>query len=108
MRTFGYQTAATVDEAIQLLAQDGTVKALAGGTDLITLMKAGVTSPPQLIDIKQLGEIPQGVEFSESGATIGARTTLADIELNEQIQSYLPLLAQAAGLAATPQLRNMA
>jgi len=108
MRQFDYSSATTLDETIQLLGQDGTIKALAGGTDLITLMKADITAPTHLVDIKRLDEIPHGIDETSSGTTLGALTTLADIELSEVIQSRYPVLAQAAALAATPQLRNMA
>lgn len=108
MRHFDYSSATTVDDTIQLLGQDNTVKALAGGTDLLTLMKADIATPSHLVDIKRLDEIPSGIEISENGTTLGALTTLAEIELNEEIHARHPVLAQAAALAATPQLRNMA
>jgi len=108
MRNFEYQSPHTVDETIQLLGQIGANVPLAGGTDLLTLMKAGLIDPDRLIDIKRLDEIPHGIAKSTSGITIGALTTLAEIESSELIQSQFPVLAQAAALAATPQLRNMA
>ena len=112
MRQFKYSSATTIDETIQLLGhahnQRNSVKALAGGTDLITLMKADISAPAHVIDIKRLGEIPHSIESNDSGFTLGALTTLADIELSDEIQTHLPVLAQAAALAATPQLRNMA
>jgi xanthine dehydrogenase YagS FAD-binding subunit len=108
MRQFDYSSATTVDETIQLLGQDSTVKALAGGTDLLTLMKADIAAPSHLVDIKRLDELPQGIEEHEHGTRLGALTTLAEIELSEHIQERYPALAQAAALAATPQLRNMA
>ena len=132
MRHFEYSSATTVDETIQLLSQQHSnivangqgnhgqasgqngngetsqIKALAGGTDLLTLMKADIVTPTQLVDIKRLDEIPRGIDHQPQGTTIGALTTLADIELNESIQQRYPLLTQAAASAATPQLRNMA
>jgi xanthine dehydrogenase YagS FAD-binding subunit len=110
MRRFDYTSAVTLDETIQFLSQDGngSVRPLAGGTDLLTLMKADITVPAQLVDIKRVGEIPQGISENAQGLTLGALTTLAEIEMSELIQERYPLLAQAAGLAATPQLRNMA
>jgi xanthine dehydrogenase YagS FAD-binding subunit len=110
MRHFDYSSATSVDETIQLLGQNGNsaVRALAGGTDLLTLMKVDITSPSHLVDIKRLDEIPRGIEESGRGIQIGALTTLADIELSETIQTRYPVLAKAVALAATPQLRNMA
>jgi xanthine dehydrogenase YagS FAD-binding subunit len=116
MRPFDYSSAATVDETIQLLGQRQDhnqqikqhIKALAGGTDLLPLMKAGIAAPVHLVDIKRLDEIPHGILEGEEGTTLGALTTLAEIELNENLQRRFPVLSQAAALAATPQLRNMA
>jgi xanthine dehydrogenase YagS FAD-binding subunit len=113
MRQFDYSSATTLDGTIQLLGQNAvgqaeSIKALAGGTDLLPMMKADIATPSQLIDIKRLDEIPQGIGEDSSGVTLGALTKLADIELSELIRSRFPVLAQAASLAATPQLRNMA
>ncbi len=108
MKQFDYSSATSVDETIQLLGQDHTVKALAGGTDLLTMMKADIVTPSHLVDIKRLDEIPHGIDDNDRGTTLGALTTLADIETCELIQARYPVLAQAASLAATPQLRNMA
>jgi xanthine dehydrogenase YagS FAD-binding subunit len=108
MRHFDYTSATTVDETIQLLGQDEDIRPLAGGTDLITLMKADISKPARLVDIKRLDEIPSGIDEDETGTTLGALTTLTEIELSELIQARYAVLAQAAALAATPQLRNMA
>ncbi|MCC6457871.1 MAG: xanthine dehydrogenase family protein subunit M [Caldilineaceae bacterium] len=125
MRQFDYSSATTLDETIQLLGQsshdapgshaagqpggqNGATRVLAGGTDLLTLMKADIAAPSHLVDIKRLDELPRGIEENEQGTMLGALTTLAEIELSEAIQTRYPVLAQAAALAATPQLRNMA
>jgi xanthine dehydrogenase YagS FAD-binding subunit len=110
MRRFDYTSATTIDETIQLLSQDGngSIRPLAGGTDLLTLIKADITVPIQVVDIKRLSAIPRGIHETAQGVTLGALTTLAEIEMNGLIQQRYPLLAEAAGLAATPQLRNMA
>jgi xanthine dehydrogenase YagS FAD-binding subunit len=119
MRPFEYISPATVEEAVALLGQDGHdgergtrplagVQPLAGGTDLLTLMKADVAAPSRLINIKRLTELPSGIEDTSQGLTLGALTTLSEIETHPVIQQRYPLLAQAAAVAATPQLRNMA
>ncbi|MBX2997365.1 MAG: xanthine dehydrogenase family protein subunit M [Caldilineaceae bacterium] len=110
MRPFAYSSARSMDDAIDLLstAQDGEIRLLAGGTDLLTLMKADIVEPCQLVDIKRLDELPGGIEETSQGVTLGALTTLAEIEQSDLLQQRYPLLTQAAGLAATPQLRNMA
>ena len=110
MRPFAYSRASSVDEAIDLLstAHNGEIRPLAGGTDLLTLMKADIVEPGQLVDVKRLDELPGGITETSDGVTLGALTTLTEIEKSDLLQSRYPLLAQAAGLAATPQLRNMA
>jgi xanthine dehydrogenase YagS FAD-binding subunit len=119
MRPFNYTDPRTVDEAMALLGQDGYdheqrtrpltgVQPLAGGTDLLTLMKADVAAPSHLVNINHLAELPSGIADTAQGLTLGTLTTLADIETHAVIRQHYPLLAQAAAVAATPQLRNMA
>lgn len=112
MRSFEYASAASVDQAITLLGQDrhaadDGVRPLAGGTDLLTLMKADIAHPSRLVDIKR-AELPAGIEETATGLTLGTLVTLAEIEASPAIKQRYPALAEAAGLAATPQLRNMA
>jgi xanthine dehydrogenase YagS FAD-binding subunit len=119
MKSFEYASPDTIDEAIILIGQNkndrdiGTrpladVQPLAGGTDLLTLMKADIVMPSQLINIKRLRGLPSGIEETAGGLTLGALTTLSEIETHPLIRQRYPLLAQAATVAATPQLRNMA
>lgn len=112
MRPFAYTSPGSLEAAAQLLAADGVqgpaTKVLAGGTDLLTLMKADVLAPEQLIDIKRLPELDDQIVDDGDGVTIGALATLAELETNPLIQARYPALGEAAALAATPQLRNMA
>ncbi len=110
MRSFEYESPATLDEVVALLGRDGdsAVRPLAGGTDLLTLMKADIAAPGRLVNIKRLPDLPRGVEEGEQGLSLGALTTLTEIETHPVIRERYPLLAEAAEVAATPQLRNMA
>lgn len=110
MRPFAYTRATSIEETITLLDHraKGQTRPLAGGTDLLTLMKADITAPAQLVDLKRLGELPRGIAQTAAGITLGALTTLREIEQSELLRRHYPLLAEAAALAATPQLRNMA
>jgi xanthine dehydrogenase YagS FAD-binding subunit len=110
MRPFDYVRPTTIDETLVLLgeAQNGEIRPLAGGTDLLTLMKADVEEPCRLIDVKRLDDLPRGIEQSDGGITLGALTTLTEIESSEVLARRYPMLTEAAALAATPQLRNMA
>jgi len=85
----------------------GNIRPLAGGTDLLTLMKADITAPESLIDIKRIPDL-SGIRYSDDGLTLGGLTTLAEIETSDVIRRRYPLFAEAASVAATPQLRNMA
>lgn len=110
MRPFAYDSPTSLTDAIALVAPngDGEHRPLAGGTDLLTLMKAEIVSPARLVDIKRVVDLTDEIEITEQGITIGALASLAEIENNELIKEWCPVLSDAAGLAASPQLRNMA
>ena len=80
----------------------------AAGVDVLDLMKDGLISPERLIDISGLSEL-QGIrEETDGGFTIGALTTLAQLAAHPALQQHYAALAEAAGLAASPQIRNRA
>lgn len=115
MKAFAYASPRSLDEALGLLAADGgqghdgaAARALAGGTDLLTLLKADLLAPRQLVDIKRLPELDDSIVDGPDGLTIGALATLTQLEEDPFIEARYPVLRQAAALAATPQLRNMA
>lgn len=109
MNSFDHQSAASSGEALALLAQaPQRARIIAGGTDLLTLMKAGLAAPDQLIDLKPARAL-RYLRFEADGALqIGALATLADIERSAEVAARLPILAQAVRDAATPQLRAAA
>lgn len=112
MRPFDFTRPDTIEQAIALLAAPdvatGERRPLAGGTDLLTLMKAEIVTPSHLLDIKRLPELDDQITESDDGVAIGALTTLAQLEASPIIQSRYLALAEAAAVAASPQLRNMA
>jgi xanthine dehydrogenase YagS FAD-binding subunit len=108
MRAFEYATATAFDEALGLLGADGSVRPLAGGTDLLPLMKADVAHPQRLVDVKHLPELAAGITETTDGLALGALTTLTAIETSPLLRGRYTAIAEAAGLAASPQLRNMA
>jgi xanthine dehydrogenase YagS FAD-binding subunit len=110
MRAFDHISARSAEEALTELnaRQGGDARFIAGGTDLLTLMKSDLLAPARLIDLKPLTHL-RGIKRQPSGATsIGALTTLADIERDPSVASAFPMLIQAIRDAATPQLRVMA
>jgi xanthine dehydrogenase YagS FAD-binding subunit len=110
MKPFGYYRAASTSEALKLAgaAPDGTGRLLAGGTDLIPLLKDRVVEADRLVDIKRIGDVDRIVTVSEQGAVIGALATLADVAGDVRLDVYARMLGQAARSAATPQIRAMA
>ncbi len=111
MQPFRYATAISPADALPH-PTDGKAEAahqmLAGGTDLLPLMKAGLAAPPALIDIKPLTSLRHITVANDGTIRIGALTTLAEIERSEVLAERVPVLVQAVRDAATPQLRARA
>ncbi|MGB3307508.1 MAG: xanthine dehydrogenase family protein subunit M [Thermomicrobiales bacterium] len=107
MRPFAYARPESIDEALARSGGD-SVRFLAGGTDLLTLMKQEIATPDQLIDIKRLADLDDLVELTPEGLKIGALATLSQLQGDPLVRDTHPALAEAIEVAATPQLRNMA
>lgn len=106
MINFDYTKARSLDEAVRLLSQEEGARVLAGGTDLIPLMKEELVSPPTLIDISDLAG-SNYIEVQSDGLHIGALTPLSAIVEHAGVAQNYGALADACRLAASPQLRNM-
>ena len=102
--SFDYAAPATLDEALQLIA-DGSGKLLAGGMSLIPLMKLRLASPGNLVD---LGRVPGLNQIAESGGVvrIGAMATHHEIENSPVVRGKCPLLSETAGHIGDIQVRN--
>jgi xanthine dehydrogenase YagS FAD-binding subunit len=108
MRPFEYVSPTTKAQAVSLLGGSwGNTEILAGGTDLLALMKDDVVSPKRLVNIKNIKDL-RGISSSAQGLRIGALTTLGDLADNAGIKKNYPALAEAVVEAASPQIRNMA
>ena len=107
MNQFELSRASSVADALALLAGDSHARFIAGGTNLLDLMKEDVARPTRLIDITHLplAAVEAG---SDGGLRIGALVSNADLAYNSQVGSRYPLLSQAILAGASPQLRNMA
>jgi xanthine dehydrogenase YagS FAD-binding subunit len=108
MKDFIHVNATTVDEAASALSEDGAV-AIAGGTDLLGILKESVLYPDYPATVVNLKTIPDLEYIKEEGGTlkIGAMTKLADIATDATILSKYTALAQAASKTASPHLREM-
>jgi xanthine dehydrogenase YagS FAD-binding subunit len=107
MQAFAYSNPTTVQEAVGLLgARWGEVDVLAGGTDLISLMKEYIHTPQRVVNIKGIKELG-GIGKSAGGLRIGATVTLEELATNAEIRQMFPSLRQAAEGVSSPQIRNM-
>lgn len=106
MKKFAYNRAENVAEAVQAGAHSG-VHFIAGGTNLIDLMKENVERPDRLIDITRL-PLREVQELPGGGLRIGALVSNAAVAGHKLVRERYPLLAQAILAGASPQLRNMA
>jgi xanthine dehydrogenase YagS FAD-binding subunit len=108
MRPFEFASPKTKNQAPALLAANwGETEVLAGGTDLLSLMKDEVTAPRRLVNIKGISDL-HGVNSSGGELRIGALMTLAELAANAEVKRQYPELAVALGEAASPQIRNLA
>ncbi|CAO4175584.1 FAD binding domain-containing protein [Methylorubrum populi] len=106
MNRFDYVRPGTVAEAVQALGADPAARFIAGGTNLIDLMKYDVEKPGKLIDITRL---PLGeIEERDGGLRIGALVTNAALAYDARIKERYPLLSSAILAGASAQLRNAA
>jgi len=103
-----HYNAKTIEEAVSLLdwyKEEANV--IAGGVDLISLMKKKVMLPRVLVNIKTIPDLAYIKEEAE-GLKIGTLTTIHDIEVSAIIKDKYSLLVEAAHSVAAPQVRNMA
>jgi xanthine dehydrogenase YagS FAD-binding subunit len=106
MNDVGYERPSSVADAIRLAAQPGAAF-VAGGTNLIDLMKGHVALPTLLIDVNRL-PLASVAPLPEGGVSIGALVRNSDLANHPLVRDGYPLLAQALVAGASPQLRNMA
>ncbi|HEY2186361.1 MAG TPA: xanthine dehydrogenase family protein subunit M, partial [Xanthobacteraceae bacterium] len=107
MNNFGYTQASDVADAVRQAAADPSARFIAGGTNLIDLIKEHVARPSLLIDITHL-PLKNVEETGEGGLRIGALVPNTDLAYHPQIEARYPLLASAILAGASAQLRNMA
>lgn len=102
---FDYARANTLDEALNLLAQNEDAKILAGGHSLIPAMKLRLAMPPMLIDIARIKDLSHIAEDAGQ-IRIGAMTTHYQIESSELLKNICPLLPECASHIGDMQVRN--
>jgi xanthine dehydrogenase YagS FAD-binding subunit len=119
MRPFVYARATSTQRAIETHALAGTSRSrpsvrarsqyLAGGTNLIDMMRLGIMDPELVTDINALDRTPSGrIEFGPRGLWLGALVRMAEAADHPDVKHSFPIIAQSLQLAASAQLRNMA
>jgi xanthine dehydrogenase YagS FAD-binding subunit len=108
VKAFEYASPASLREAVALLAEaPEKTELLAGGTDLLALMKDGVRAPERVVSVKAVPEL-QGIGADgEGGLRVGGAVTLTDLAASAEVRERYPAAAWAAAYAAGPQIRNL-
>jgi xanthine dehydrogenase YagS FAD-binding subunit len=107
MKPFDYRHAEDVDGAVAAVAGEPNATFLAGGTNLVDLMKLGVTAPDVLVDVRRLTS-DRIEELPDGGVRVGAAVPNSDLAADRTIRSRFPVLSQALLSGASGQLRNLA
>src|SRR5437763_848525 len=97
---------ASVDDALKLLDRHGTdAMVLAGGLDNMDWLKDRLRKPKVVVDLTNIAEL-RGIREANGGVEIGAMTTLTEVGKHPVVREKFSLLTEAAGLVASPQIRN--
>src|SRR5262245_18319712 len=106
VQKFEYASPTTKEQAVALLGKEwGETEVLAGGTDLLSLMKDYIVTPKRVVNIKEIKGIDQVVAPRDGSARIGALATID--RLIEVLGNGFPDITQAASGITSPQTRNM-
>src|SRR3990170_1883409 len=105
---FDYLEPQTIQEAVSLLTKyDGKAKVIAGGTDLMNLIRTKMIRAEYVVDIEHVPGLDY-VKYDDKGAlTIGALTTIRALELSAELKEHHPVISQAAGQLGSMAIRNM-
>lgn len=106
MEAFAYASPKTREEVVRLLGEEQGAAILAGGTDLLSLIKDYVESPRLLVSLRQVDGL-EGIEVRDDEVRIGAMTRLTDLVEEQTVRSELAALVQAAEGIHSPQILNM-
>jgi xanthine dehydrogenase YagS FAD-binding subunit len=104
MKAFEYAAPKTLKEAAGLLGNAwGQTEILAGGTDLVTALKQGLTAPTRVVSLRNIKEL-RGVEDGRQGLRIGSMTTLGEIAENKKVKELFPSIVTAITGIGSPQM----
>src|SRR5215470_10804103 len=109
MRPFELVEPTSLSEAIKLLdPDDETIRPIAGGTALMLMMKAGVYRPAKLVSLRKIERKYSSIAAAPGGLTIGAMTTLSDLERSADLQNHAPLVTRTLPTLSNVRVRNVA
>jgi xanthine dehydrogenase YagS FAD-binding subunit len=108
MNRFSYARPGSVADALREVASSPAAKIIAGGTNLVDLMKYNVERPTHLVDVSRLPGLKSIEETGEGGLRIGALVSNTSAAYDTRVQERYPLLSSAILAGATAQLRNAA
>jgi aerobic carbon-monoxide dehydrogenase medium subunit len=109
MTPFELAEPTTLAGAVRLLdPQDETIRPVAGGTALMLMMKAGVFRPAKLVSLRKIESNYAAITADARGLTIGAMTTLSDLEHSDQVRACAPLITQTLLTLSNVRVRNVA
>ena len=107
MKSFEYSAPKTVKDATRLLGDAwGKTEVMAGGTDLVTSLKQGVTEPDRVVSLKNIKEL-RGIDGRRSGVRLGAMATLGQLVADSDVKKHFPALVTAAEGIGSPQILAM-
>jgi aerobic carbon-monoxide dehydrogenase medium subunit len=110
MKSFELVEPSTLDEAIRLLdPQDRSVRAIAGGTALMLMMKTRLFQPTRLVSLRRLNGDLRGIRATDKGGLrLGAMTSLAELEYSPMLASTHPVMSRALRTLSNIRVRNVA
>jgi carbon-monoxide dehydrogenase medium subunit len=109
MTPFEWLEPASLKDAVALIdPDDPTVRPIAGGTALMLMMKAGVFAPSRLISLGKIGDALTGIEAKDGALSIGAMTTLSQVEHSPKVTRHAPVIVRTMKRLSNVRVRNVA
>jgi len=108
MHPFALSKAKDLAKAVAAHAMDGQLAFIAGGTDLLGLMKDRAAHPERLLDINGLPDMGRIEALPDGGLRVGALARMSDVAADLEVRRRFPVIAESLLFAASGQLRNMA
>jgi 4-hydroxybenzoyl-CoA reductase subunit beta len=105
LNPFAYLSPETLASAAREFLSGENTALIAGGTDLIPLLKSGLKHPARLLSLGRIGEL-QELSLRPEGLFVGAMVSLAAVMESPLVRKYIPVLAEGAQWVASPQIRN--